>query len=516
MRFKRACGVLVHPTSFPSQFGIGDLGLGARSFVDFLAETKQSIWQILPLGPTGYGNSPYASYSAFAGNMYLISPEVLLEKGLITADEASSKILPSGVKVNYDQAFSNKRFLLEAAFKRYEEKNGKQGNTALKSFARKNSFWLKDYCLFMACLEENGFQPWNKWDEDIAKRKPSAIKKAEKRLADIVRFHRWAQFEFFNQWLVIKKYANDKGIIIIGDIPIFVDHNSSDVWSHSQFFEVDELGNRTLVAGVPPDYFSATGQLWGNPLYKWKELKKDGYKWWLKRFEQMLVMTDAIRVDHFRGFDAYWEVKADAPTAEFGRWVKGPGKDLFKVILSELGELPIIAEDLGVITPEVVDLRDSFNFPGMKILQFAWNDTSGNSFLPHNYNTANCVVYTGTHDNDTSRGWYNTASELEKHRLREYVRSACDKPEWELIRLAMLSNADQAIFPLQDLMELGGEHRMNLPGTTENNWMWRYTPDMLSKIDRNQLMHLVHISNRNPRANLVDSNLVMLKTEEAN
>lgn len=516
MRFSRACGTLVHPTSFPSKYGIGDLGAEAREFLRFLTETKQSIWQILPLGPIGYGNSPYASYSAFAGNPYLISPDILIEKGLLTKDEASTAILPTSTRVDYDTVMANKSALFEKAYQRYEEKNGKAGGKDLKSFARKNAFWLKDYCLFTACSEHYDRKPWNKWDEDIARRKPAAIKKAEKDLADRIRYHRWLQFEFYNQWLSLKETANKNGITIIGDIPIFVDHNSADCWAHSKYFEVDETGNRILVAGVPPDYFSATGQLWGNPLYKWKELKKDGYLWWIKRFEQMLVMVDAIRVDHFRGFDAYWEIKAEAKTAEHGRWVKGPGTDLFDVILKQLGELPIIAEDLGVITSDVIHLRDKYDFPGMKILQFAWSDNAGNSFIPHNYNTSNCVVYTGTHDNDTSRGWYDSATDLEKHRLREYVRSACEKPEAELIRLAMTSCANQAIFPLQDLMGLGTEHRMNLPGTVENNWMWRYTPEMLAMIDKEGIRYLVDLTNRDPKASLQDANLVELVTEEAN
>lgn len=516
MRFKRACGTLVHPTSFPSKYGVGDLGSEARHFIHFLIQTKQSIWQILPLGPTGYGNSPYASYSAFAGNPVLISPDILIEKGLISKDEASTALLPSTTKVDYETVFANKGVLFEKAFERYEAEYGKAGDKELKSFARKNSYWLKDYCLFMACSEHYGKKPWNQWDADLAKRKPEAIKKAEKELAVRIRFHRWLQFEFYSQWLALKAFANENGVMIIGDIPIFVDHNSADCWAHSKYFEVDDTGNRLLVAGVPPDYFSATGQLWGNPLYRWKELKKDGYGWWLKRFEQMLVLTDAIRVDHFRGFDAYWEVKADAKTAEFGRWVKGPGVDLFNTIKNELGDLPIIAEDLGVITHDVVHLRDSFDFPGMKILQFAWGDTAGNSFLPHNYQTSNCVVYTGTHDNDTSRGWYKSASDLEQHRLREYVRSACEKPEMELVRLAMFSNANQAIFPLQDLMGLGTEHRMNLPGTATGNWMWRFTPDMMQLINKEYFTYLVGITNRDPGANLVDANLVDLETEEAN
>ncbi|MCH8568812.1 MAG: 4-alpha-glucanotransferase [Balneolales bacterium] len=511
MRFNRASGVLVHPTSFPTNYGIGDLGYSARTFLRFLHETKQSIWQILPLGPTGYGNSPYASYSAFAGNPYLISPDILVRKGLLTEDEARKAFIPSDTKVQYERAFSTKRKLFEIAFSRFDSK----GNSALRSFEQKNKYWLKDFCLFMACLEAHGFQPWNTWEEGLAKREPKAIKKAEKQFAESIRFHKWLQFEFFNQWLALKDEANKAGIIIIGDIPIFVDHNSSDVWANPSFFEVDEKGNRLLVAGVPPDYFSATGQLWGNPLYRWKELKKDGYTWWLKRFEQMLIMTDAIRVDHFRGFDAYWQVKATETTAMNGKWVKGPGTDLFDTVYKHFGELPIIAEDLGMITKEVIALRDKYDLPGMKILQFGWNDNSGNGFLPHNFTTSNCVVYTGTHDNDTSRGWYESASPLEQHRLREYVRSACEKPALELIRLAMLSCADQAVFPLQDLMNLDTSHRMNYPGTTNNNWDWRYTPDMLEQVDRNFLLHLVNIGNRDPKLGLADANLIELEPEDA-
>ncbi len=516
MRFKRASGVLVHPTSFPSNYGMGDLGRSAREFLDFLTDCRQTIWQILPLGPTGYGNSPYASYSAFAGSPYLISPDILVEKGLLTRSEAGKAFVPPSTETEYERAFANKNKLFNIAFERFEEQNGKDGGNEMRSFARKNSYWLKDFCLFMACLEHYEFRPWNTWDADLAKRKDSAIKSIEKKLATRIRYHRWLQFEFFNQWLDVKKYANERGITVIGDIPIFVDHNSSDVWAHSEFFEVDERGNRLLVAGVPPDYFSETGQLWGNPLYKWKALKKDGYTWWLERFEQMMLMTDAIRVDHFRGFDAYWEVKADAPNAMKGRWVKGPGTDLFNAIYARFKELPIIAEDLGMITKDVIELRDRYNLPGMKILQFAWNDNSGNGFLPHNFDTANCVVYTGTHDNDTSRGWYDNAGPLEQHRLREYVRSACDQPELELIRLAMISNADQAIFPMQDLMGLGTEHRMNFPGTTDGNWNWRYTPEMLSQVNREFLRHLVQISNRDPELGLTDVNLIELKAEEAN
>jgi 4-alpha-glucanotransferase len=329
----------------------------------------------------------------------------------------------------------------------------------------------------------------------MAQRKPSAMKRFRKENEAELDYQAWLQFEFFDQWNKLKKYANDKGIRVIGDIPIFVDHNSADVWSNPGYFAVDKQGNRELVAGVPPDYFSETGQLWGNPLYKWDALKKDGFSWWVDRFRQMFELYDAIRVDHFRGFDEYWEVAASEKTAINGTWVAAPGRELFKTIKKELGELSIIAEDLGLMTPGVEKLRDDFGFPGMKILQFAFDSDSANSFLPHNY-TQNCVTYTGTHDNDTTIGWYRSAPEVEKHRVREYTKSDGTEIEWDLIRLGMLSVADQAIFPLQDFMSLNAEHRMNLPGTVGNNWLWRYTREMLHLLDEERIRGLVEMGNR--------------------
>jgi 4-alpha-glucanotransferase len=514
--FKRSSGILLHPTSFPSDFGIGDLGPEAVKFIDFLRKADLSVWQILPLGPTGYGNSPYASYSAFAGNHYLISPEILEDKGLLKASELRDAALPSNEKVDYDSAYANKRELFRLAASRFYERDNKEEQKALKAFKKQNAYWLDDYVLFIACLEHYGFRPWNTWDAALAKREPEALKKAKKEHRERIDYHYFLQFEFFSQWMKLREYANSKDIIIIGDIPIFVDHNSSDVWAHSRYFEVDGKGNRKLVAGVPPDYFSETGQLWGNPLYKWKVLKKDGYSWWLERFRQMFHLFDSIRVDHFRGFDAYWEVKADAENAIRGRWVKGPGEDLFDTILEKMGSLPIIAEDLGVITPEVVKLRDKYDFPGMKILQFAFSDNAGNSFLPHNYHTSNCVVYTGTHDNDTTQGWYRSATGKERHHAREYTRSDGSTIHAELIRTAMMSVAVMAIFPMQDLLGLGTEHRMNYPSTVSNNWEWRYRRGDLARIDLNWLRWLVQISNRDPRLNLTDANLTTLETEEAN
>ncbi len=514
MDFIRSCGTLVHPTSFPSDFGIGDLGGKAYRFIDFLEETHQSIWQILPLGPTGFGNSPYASYSAFAGNPYLISPEILLGKGLLKKKELDKHRIPQTTSVDYDKAYEFKDELFTLACKRFYDRNDPDEQKRFRKFKKENSEWLDDYVLFMSCLIDNGKRPWNQWDEGLARRNKKALQAARKKHSDRIDSQYWVQFEFFEQWIALRRYSNEKNIKIIGDIPIFVDHNSSDVWANKKYFDVDDTGNRLLVSGVPPDYFSETGQLWGNPLYRWKELEKDGYGWWINRFRQMFTMFDAIRVDHFRGFDAYWEIKADAKTAQNGRWVNGPGEKLFVAIEKKLGKLPIIAEDLGVITPNVVKLRDRFDFPGMKVLQFAFDDP-GNGFLPHNYQNANCIVYSGTHDNDTTLGWYNQAPESERNYLREYTKSDGSDVSRQLIRLGILSVANQAIFPLQDFMELDGEHRMNFPGTTENNWMWRYTDEMLENLDRDYIKHIIGISNRNPRDARTDSNLSDIEAEEA-
>ena len=514
MKFERSCGTLVHPTSFPGPYGMGDLGGPARSFIDFLEETHQNIWQVLPLGPTGYGNSPYASYSAFAGNYYLISPDILVKKGLISQKEADEINLPNGTEAQYDKAFQLKRPLLNEAAKRFFNNSDKQAISEYEKFKEAHSYWLHDFCIFMALLETYEFRPWNQWDQDLAKRKKKALDKFRNENEELIQFHYWAQYEFFNQWYELKQYANDKNVRVVGDIPIFVDHNSADVWAHPEYFEVDASGDRQLVSGVPPDYFSATGQLWGNPLYKWKKLEKDDYSWWVERFRQMFEMYDAIRVDHFRGFDAYWEVSATEQTAINGRWVKGPGSKLFDTIKDKLGELPIIAEDLGVLTKDVVELRDKYNFPGMKILQFAFTDNAGNHFLPHNY-IQNCVTYTGTHDNNTTIGWYNNAPENERDLARRYSRSDGSEMNWELIRLGMFSVADQAIFPLQDFMGLDSEHRMNYPGTTEGNWKWRYTEEMLDKVDKNRIKGLIELSNRDPYAEFQDTNFETIEAEQA-
>lgn len=497
MRFPRSSGTLVHPTSFPSNYGMGDMGHEAYDFINYLEATGQTVWQVLPLGPVGYGNSPYASYSAFAGNPYLISPDKLEEKDYISAADLSDAVLPITVQADYEGSYQKKDKLYRKAFKNYQSSKTRDDEKKLNNFKKRNSYWLEDYTLFMACSISNNRDTWNKWEKGLAQRKPTSLDKARKTFAEDIEFHTWLQYEFFEQWNTLKDYANSKNIRVVGDIPIFVDHNSADVWSHPEFFAVDKQGNRQLVAGVPPDYFSETGQLWGNPLYKWNALKKDNFSWWVERFKQMFDLFDAIRVDHFRGFDEYWEVKASEETAINGKWVKAPGIDLFTTIKNKIGSLPIIAEDLGLMTQGVEDLRDQFNFPGMKILQFAFDSDSGNNFLPHNY-PQNCVTYTGTHDNDTTIGWYNSAPDVEQHRAREYTRSDGSEIQWELIRLGMLSVADQAIFPLQDFMNLDSSHRMNTPGTVGDNWMWRYTPEMLANVDKERIKNLVEMSNRLP------------------
>ena len=495
MRFPRSCGILVHPTSFPGKYGIGDLGHEGRSFINFLEETDQTIWQILPLTPTGYGNSPYASFSAFAGNPYLISPDLLVEKGLLKKSEVQEVQISADLRVEYEQAFTNKDRLFLLASKRFYSELSEEEEKAFKKFKRENKHWLSDYSLFMACALHYKKQPWNTWEKGLAQREPEALKNFAKKNAEEIALQDWLQYEFYSQWMSLKEYANSKGVRVIGDIPIFVDHNSADVWANPQYFEVDKRGNRKLVAGVPPDYFSETGQLWGNPLYKWKALEDDGFSWWVDRFKHMFKICDAIRVDHFRGFDAYWEVKAKEKTAINGRWVKGPGEKLFDAILEKCGELPILAEDLGFVTEGVEKLRDKYHFPGMKIIQFAFDSDSTNAFLPHNY-SQNCVTYSGTHDNDTSIGWYNQAPEEEKHHARVYSKSDGREINWDFIRLGMYSVADQAIFPLQDFMNLGAEHRMNIPGTSSNNWLWRYTQKMLEEVDKSRITELVSQTNR--------------------
>lgn len=508
MPFPRSSGILLHPTSFPSRFGIGDLGLEAYKFIDFLAESSQSYWQVLPLGPTGFGNSPYASYSAIAGNPLLISPELLRDAGLLYEEELANFPDCPAETVDFDRLIPRKMELLWTAYERFTSQP-EHKQEEFEKFCGEKAGWLDDYALFMAIKKVNRGRAWNAWEPEVAKRNPETLKACQQCLRTEIQFHKYLQFEFFRQWSQLKRYANERygsdrngnkqGIEIIGDIPIYVAHDSADVWSNPEIFCLDdETGEPSLMAGVPPDYFSATGQLWGNPVYHWERLQKDNFKWWIGRFEALLDYVDIIRIDHFRGFEAYWAVKQGEPTALNGQWLKAPGDEFFQVLNQKLGKLPILAEDLGVITPDVEALRDKFAFPGMKILQFAFGSDPGNGFLPFNY-VRNSVVYTGTHDNDTTVGWFNSLSDGEKQHVMLYL--GCISSEginWDLIRLALSSISNQAIIPVQDLLGLDTEARMNFPSKAEGNWGWRYRSDALTDEIKERLKTLTHVFGRDP------------------
>jgi 4-alpha-glucanotransferase len=482
MSFERSGGILLHPTSLPGRFGIGDLGPQAYRFVDWLSSTGCKLWQVLPLGPTGYGDSPYQCFSAFAGNPYLISFEALIEEGLLTEDDFISMPAWNDSRVDYGQLIPWKLYLLEKTFSRLASTSDEY-RAEFEQFRAANAAWLDDYALFMSIKEANGGGPWSEWDKDIRKRRKSAIEKARAAHArDIVR-HSFYQFLFFRQWKRLQNYAHEKGITIVGDIPIFIAYDSADAWANPNLFYLDENSLPTVVAGVPPDYFSATGQLWGNPLYKWDAHRKTGYTWWIERFRSVLSLVDIVRLDHFRGFAGYYEIPFGSPTAETGQWMTGPGQDFFETLSPALtqneGEtMPIIAEDLGVITPDVVELRDTFHLPGMKILQFGFDDPA-NPFLPHNY-SKNCVAYTGTHDNDTVRGWYDTAPEKEREFARRYLATDGSDIAWKMVRAIWASVAIYALAPMQDLLSLGGEARMNFPSRLGGNWEWRMNESDLS------------------------------------
>ncbi|MEC4819302.1 MAG: 4-alpha-glucanotransferase [Scytonema sp. PMC 1069.18] len=500
MPFPRSSGILLHPTSLPGQFGIGDLGLEAYRFIDFLRDSSQQFWQVLPLGPTGYGNSPYACFSAVAGNPLLISPEKLVHQGLLVEEDFANLPGFDAFRVDYDKVRPVKLELLRKACENFKNQATPMQQTEFAGFCDSKAYWLDDYALFMALKDAHGGISWHKWKPEYSKREPEAIDRARREMTAEVFFHKFTQYEFFRQWSELKTYANMSGIQIIGDIPIYVAHDSADVWSHADIFSLDkETGEAALMAGVPPDYFSVTGQLWGNPVYNWEELKKQEYKWWVGRFAALLDYVDVIRIDHFRGFEAYWAVPKGEETAVNGEWVKAPGEELFETIKQQLGRLPIMAEDLGLITPEVEALRDKFEFPGMKILQFAFSGDAGNPFLPFNFQR-NCIVYTGTHDNDTTINWFNLASEYEKQYLTNYL--GCISPDgihWDFIRLALNSVANQSIFPLQDVLGLGGEARMNFPSKAEGNWEWRYQADALTKELSQRLQTLTQLSGRSPQ-----------------
>ena len=478
---KRLSGILLHPTSLPGPYGIGDLGPEAYKFADFLIAAGQSLWQVLPLGPTGYGDSPYACYSAFAGNTLLVSPDQLIKEGLLDAAPQSTGSLN---KIDFGEAHTLKDQILRRAYERYTKTTDTALRSAFETFAQQQAHWLEDYALFRALKSRHGGVAWNEWEPALIARTPSALERAREELREEVEAQMFYQFLFFRQWFALKRYCNDRGISIVGDLPIFVAQDSADVWTNRGQFKLDKDGKPVVVAGVPPDYFSSTGQLWGNPLYNWERMLDDGFKWWIERVRATFTVVDIARVDHFRGFAACWEIPGGDKTAERGQWVEAPGRELFTAIRKTLGELPIIAEDLGVITPDVVALREDFGFPGMRILQFGFGSDSKNIDLPHNY-VPNVVAYTGTHDNDTTVGWFNsvagagstrTAEQIERERkfCMDYLNTDGKEIHWDLIRGVLASVANTAVVPLQDLLGLGTEARMNLPNSTEGNWAWRF------------------------------------------
>jgi 4-alpha-glucanotransferase len=503
---QRAAGVLLPPTSLPGRHGIGELGAEATAFLDFLAETGQALWQVLPLGPTGYGDSPYQCFSAFAGNPLLVSLDRLCELGLLAAsDLAKGQGFPER-EVDFGPVLVFTRPRRATAFAAFEKKAPPARREALEAFTHEQAAWLHDFTLFMALKRANGGAAWSSWDRPLVNRDAEAVERARRELGREVREVAFEQWLFFEQWADIRRQARERGIRIMGDIPIFVAQDSADVWAHPEIFHLAKDGRPSLQAGVPPDYFSATGQLWGNPLYRWDALARTGHAWWIDRFRAVLALVDTVRLDHFRGFEAYWEVPGDAETAVAGRWVKGPGAAFFEALLAALGELPIVAEDLGVITPEVEALRDRYGFPGMAILQFAFGaDAHANDFLPHNY-PKNKVVYTGTHDNDTVVGWWTagvgdstrTAAEVEKEHDRALAYCGGDGTaiHWDFIRTLFVSVADTAIVPLQDVLGAGGEARMNLPGRPGGNWRWRFAASDLTPGIRARLRTLTEGSGR--------------------
>jgi 4-alpha-glucanotransferase len=489
MKFERSGGILLHPTSLPGPYGIGDLGPGAFHWVDWLTAAGCKLWQILPLGPTGYGDSPYQCFSAFAGNPYLISPDFLLEDGLLKHDHLEDMPRWDPRHVDFGILYRWKPALLDKAFNRFCERRIEK--TEFDSFKAENANWLNDFALFMALKTAHGGGAWDGWPVELRQRDPIAMKEARKSLEDEIQRISFFQYLFFKQWYALKTHANAHGLKIIGDIPIFVAMDSSDVWANPGLFHLGADLKPLVVAGVPPDYFSPTGQLWGNPLYRWDRHKSDGYAWWLDRIRFTLKTVDIVRIDHFRGFAGYWEIPGDAPTAERGRWVPGPGANFFEVVKSACGDLPIIAEDLGEITPDVIALRDSFDLPGMKILQFAFSGPD-NDFLPHRY-SRNSVVYTGTHDNDTARGWYESAPETEKDFSRRYLgRDWQNGSEfsWDLIRTAWGSLSNFALAPMQDFLLLGTEARFNFPSKLGGNWDWRMVEADISEELKDRIKEL--------------------------
>lgn len=487
----RSCGVLMHISSLPSDYGIGTFGKEAYKFADFLEKTKQTYWQILPLGHTSYGDSPYQSFSAFAGNPYFIDLDMLVEKGYLAQTDLEG-LSTEVTGIDYAVLFNERYPVLKKAYTTAELSSNKE----YTAFCEKNKNWLDDYSLFMALKEEFKSAAWQEWDDDIKLREKTAISKYTKQLESEIGFWKFIQFEFYAQWFTLKEYANEKGIQFIGDIPIYVANDSSDTWANSEYFMLDKDKQNIGVAGCPPDYFSETGQLWGNPTYNWDVIKKDGYKWWIERMRACSEIYDMVRIDHFRGFESYWEIPFGEETAIKGEWKKGPNIALFDAIKKELGEINILAEDLGLLTQEVFDFKDKTGFPGMKILQFAFGSSDGD-YIPHNC-TKNSFVYTGTHDNDTVMGWFNkSGSKGEIDYAIKYLRLSHEESyHWGMIRGMFATHSDVAITTTQDLLGLGDTARMNTPSTLENNWVWRMDKDALTEEIADKLLELTSIYGR--------------------
>ncbi|MCK9220550.1 MAG: 4-alpha-glucanotransferase [Bacteroidales bacterium] len=495
MLSERASGILLHPTSLPGKYGIGTLGKSAFEFIDFLVKAKQKFWQILPLGPTGYADSPYQCFSAHAGNPNLIDLDLLIKANLLTtADLEEYPSFPES-KVSFDTVQKFRLPLLKKAHQTFGIIADQTERMGYRTFLKDQAKWINDYALFLAIKANRDQKPWYQWEPALKMREPEALRTIQTMLHEEIDFHKFMQFLFFRQWTAVKEYAHRNNVRIIGDIPLYVALDSADAWSNPEIFEFNEARNPIRVGGVPPDYFSETGQLWGNPLFRWDVLKGNDYRWWIERIRTNLFLYDIIRIDHFRGFSEYWAVPYGEKTAINGQWIPCQGKEFFEALVREFGKLPIIAEDLGVITPDVEELRDKFGLPGMKILQFAFDSSEANNYLPHNY-VKNCLVYTGTHDNDTITGWFKKASVNDKKYMIDYMHVSETEIHWSLIRLAWSSVANTAIVPMQDLLGLGSEARMNLPGTTLNNWQWRAKTNDFSPILADRLAHLTMLYGR--------------------
>jgi 4-alpha-glucanotransferase len=500
---ERASGILMHPTSLPGKYGIGTLGKAAIEFIDFLVKAKQQYWQILPLGPTGYADSPYQCFSSHAGNPNLIDLDILVKARLLEAEDLGGLPGFSNEKVDFEAIQNSRLPLLKKAFQSFNLYADDTEKLAFRNFLKEQSKWINDYSLFRAIKANRDQKPWYQWEDPLKKREPEAIMAIQTMMHEEIDFHKFMQFIFFKQWTTVREYAFTHRIKIIGDIPLYVALDSADAWANPGIFEFDQNLNPIRVGGVPPDYFSATGQLWGNPLFRWDVLKETGYRWWIDRIRTNLYLYDFIRIDHFRGFAAYWAVPYGDKTAVRGEWINCPGKEFFEAMRKEFGDLPIIAEDLGVITPDVEELRDGFGLPGMKILQFAFDSSEANDYLPHNY-VKNCIVYTGTHDNDTVTGWFKQATNDDRKHVLEYLNSTDHEIHWSFIRLAWASVAYTAIVPMQDLLGLDTTARMNLPGTTQNNWQWRAMPGVFTQELAAKLAHLTELYGRTAKPKITN------------